>query len=67
MRLDGCGAVDLQPKFFDWISGDLSWAIRMPDPPEIICAIAATDEQWTVFGQLAQRALGITRSEEVVK
>jgi hypothetical protein len=67
-KLELLGTVDVKVKLFNWISGhEVSWYTHIGDPPEIMWAIAATDERWTTFATLAQRVVGITPSEAEVE
>jgi hypothetical protein len=56
--------INVKRQLFAWISGEgVSWMLHMGDPPEIMWAIAGTDERWTEFAALAQRVVGMTPSE----
>jgi hypothetical protein len=46
---------DLKRQLFEWISGEgVSWVLHIRNPPEIMWAIAGTDERRTEFPALAQ-------------
>jgi hypothetical protein len=60
--------VDVKRQLFEWISGEgISWSLHVGDPPEIMWAIAGTDERWTGFASLALRVVGMTPSEAEVE
>jgi hypothetical protein len=41
--------------------------LHVEDPPDIMWAIAGTDERWKGFSALAQQVVGMTPSEAEVK
>jgi hypothetical protein len=60
--------IELKCQLFEWICGEIVfWMLHMAGPPEIMQAIAGTDEWWTGFTALRLRVIGMIRSEAEVE